>query len=92
MILILLITLLVTIITKLPLLLLVLLIATKQAQSVNELMSKATRKYYEIRFLGKAINIAINIASNVDINSNSNMPKKRRACALHFFGGNCFKA
>lgn len=51
-------------------------------------MSKATRKYYEIRFLGKAINIA----SNVDINSNSNMPKKRRACALHFFGGNCFKA
>lgn len=77
-----------TIITKLPLLLLVLLIATKQAQSDNELMSKATRKYYEIRFLGKAINIA----SNVDINRNSNMPKKRRACALHFFGGNCFKA
>lgn len=90
MVLILLITLLATIITKLPLLLLVLLIATKQAQSDNELMSKATRKYYEIRFLEKAINIA----SNVDINSNSNsnMPKKRRACALHFFGGNCFKA
>lgn len=86
MVLILLITLLATIITKLPLLLLVLSIATKQAQSDNELMSKATRKYYEIRFLGKAINIA----SNVDINSN--MPKKRRACALHFFGGNCFKA
>lgn len=77
-----------TIITKLLLLLLVLLIATKQALSDNELMSKGTRKYYEISFLGKAINIA----SNVDINSNSNMPKKRRACALHFFGGNCFKA
>lgn len=68
---------------------LVLLIVTKQALSDNELMSKGTRKYYEIGFLGKAINIA----SNVDINSNSNMPKKkRRACALHFFGGNCFKA
>ena len=66
---------------------LVLLIATKQAQSDNDLMSKATRKDYEISFLGKAINIA----SNVDINSNSIMLKKRRARALHFFGGNCFK-
>ena len=86
--LILLITLLATIIIKLLLLLLVLLIATKQAQSDNDLMSKATRKDYEISFLGKAINIA----SNVDINSNSIMLKKRRARALHFFGGNCFKA
>lgn len=81
-----LITLLATIIIKLLLLLLALLIVKKLVQSDNNLMITATRKDYEISFLGEAINIA----SNVDINSN--MLKKRRACALHFFGGNCFKA
>lgn len=84
--LILLITLLAIIITKLLLLLLILLVATKQALSDNELMSKGTRKYYEIGFLGKAINIA----SNVDINSNSNMLKKKKGLRSSFFWGKLF--
>lgn len=85
MILILLITLLITLlailITKL-----LLLISTKQALSDNELMSKGTRKYYEIGFLEKASNIA----SNVDINSNSNMLKKKKGLRSSFFWGKLF--
>lgn len=68
------------------LLLLLIILATKQVLSDNKLMSKGTRKYYEIGFLEKAINIA----SNVDINSNSNMLKKKKGLRSSFFWGKLF--